>query len=154
MNSRQMFLAHFQTCQRHADRLDWARQRLARLHPFTPAHLEQLDPLDLAVLDQFSVRYSKLQDAMGARLLPALLELIQEPGPLDTFIDKLNRLEKVGAIRAAEQWRSFREMRNQFAHDYPEDPAIQAALLNKAFNLSEKLLVELDHIERFARPYL
>ena len=34
------------------------------------------------------------------------------------------------------QWLQLREMRNQFSHEYPDDPEIQASLLNKAFALA------------------
>jgi len=46
------------------------------------------------VLDQFSTRFGKLQDLMGAKLFPGVLELTKEPGELKAFIDKLYRLEK------------------------------------------------------------
>ncbi|MDP5207455.1 hypothetical protein ORI99_10500 [Alishewanella sp. SMS9] len=49
----------------------------------------------------------------------------------------MNRLEKIGALDSVEQWLKLREMHNQFAHDYPDDPEIQAALLNKAFGIAE-----------------
>ncbi len=91
---------------------------------------------------------------MGARLFTALLDLLQEPGELDAFIDKLNRLEKLGAISSALLWQRFREMRNQFAHDYPDDPEIQASLLNKGFELAEDLLVSLADVEAFAERYI
>ena len=90
---------------------------------------------------------------MGARLLPGVLDLTQEPGEFPAFIDKLNRLEKIGAIRSAAQWLRFREMRNQFAHDYPDDPKIQASLLNKAFTLGEALLAALEHVKAFSEQY-
>ena len=93
--------------------------------------------MDLAVCDQFITRFSKLQDTMEMKLFPAVLELTRESGELSAFIDKLNRLEKIGAIGSAQQWLTLREMRNQFAHDYPEDPEIQASLLNRAFDLAE-----------------
>jgi hypothetical protein len=90
---------------------------------------------------------------MGAKLLPAILELTKEQGDLAAFIDKLNRLEKIGAIPSAAQWLKLREMRNQFAHDYPEEPAIQASLLNKAFALAEDLLQVLDYVTAYAERY-
>ena len=96
--------------------------------------------MQLAVCDQFVARFSKLQDAMGAKLFPAILELTKEQGNLTAFIDQLNRLEKIGAIPSSEQWLRLREMRNQFAHDYPEDPQIQSSLLNKALDLAEEML--------------
>lgn len=122
--------------------------------PISPDELENLSPLKLAIFDQFVVRFSKLQDAMGARLLPAVLELTQEQGDLNAFIDKLNRLEKVGAIESVDEWLELREMRNQFAHDYPQDAEIQASLLNRAFVLSERILTILHQVNLFAERYL
>ena len=90
---------------------------------------------------------------MGAKLLPAVIELTHEEGELTTFIDKLNRLEKIGALNSVEQWLKLREMRNQFAHDYPNDPEIQASLLNKAFDLAAQLLATLDQVIVFAGKY-
>ncbi|MFC2993638.1 MULTISPECIES: hypothetical protein [Halomonas] len=44
-------------------------------------------------------------------------------------------------------------MRNQFSHEYPDDPEIQASLLNKAFALAGALLDSFDHIKAFSAPY-
>lgn len=157
MNKAQMNKAVFDgivdVCQTHAERLRWAMVQLAKKKPFTAQTLQQLTDMELAVFDQFIVRFSKLQDAMGAKLLPAVIELTHEEGELTTFIDKLNRLEKIGALNSVEQWLKLREMRNQFAHDYPDDPEIQASLLNKAFDLAAQLLATLDQIIVFAAKY-
>lgn len=140
-------------CERHAKRLRWAMATLEAKFPLTPKDIPELSPMDLAVVDQFVIRFSKLQDAMGAKLLPGVLELTQEHGELTTFIDKLQRLEKIGAIDSAAQWLRLREMRNQFAHDYPDDPEIQASLLNKAFELAHQLVETLEHVKAFTAPY-
>lgn len=124
------------------------------LLPFTEDKIQQLTDEDLAVLDQFIVRFSKLQDAMGAKLFPTVLELTYEQGQLSTFIDKLNRLEKIGAIDSASYWLELREMRNLFAHDYPNDAAVQASILNKAFDMAKGLLGILVQVIEFAARYL
>ena len=59
-----------------------------------------------------------------------------------------------GAITSAEHWLLLREMRNEFSHDYPDDPAIQSAILNKAYNLASDLLGVLDRVEIFAADFL
>ncbi len=61
-------------CERNADRLRWAMKRLSPLMPLLPETLADISELDLAVFDQFIVRFSKLQDAMGAKLLPGILQ--------------------------------------------------------------------------------
>tara|TARA_R110001592_G_scaffold168705_1_gene404985 strand:- start:16309 stop:16728 length:420 start_codon:yes stop_codon:yes gene_type:complete len=119
-------------CETHAERLSYALSRLSEKHPFTPFIIQELNDVDLAFCDQFLSRYSKLQDLMGTKLLPAVLELTYEEGELRSSIDKLNRLEKIGAISSASEWLELREMRNQLAHDDPDDPEIQSSLLNKA----------------------
>ena len=157
MNKAQMNKAIFDgivgVCQTHAQRLRWAMEQLAKKKPLTAQALQKLTDVELAVCDQFIVRFSKLQDAMGAKLLPAVIELTHEEGELATFIDKLNRLEKIGALSSVEQWLKLREMRNQFAHDYPNDPEIQASLLNKAFDLAAQLLATLNQVIVFAAKY-
>ena len=141
-------------CLRHADRLNWAMQALRRRFPLDAAKLNQLDDMEQAILDQFSTRFAKLQDAMGAKLFPAVLELVKEPGELPAFVDKLNRLEKIGAVVSADRWLMMREIRNQFSHDYPDDPELRSAMLNKPYVLAEELLAALFHIEDFAANYL
>jgi hypothetical protein len=121
--------------------------------PLSAETIGVLNDTELAVLDQFSTRFAKLQDAMGAKLFPAVLELTKEQGNYQAFLDKLNRLEKIGAIESADQWLILREMRNEFAHDYPDDPAIQVAILNKAYPLASELLAILNKIEIFASHY-
>ena len=53
-------------CRRHADRLNWSMQRLDPYFPLDENKLNQLNDVTLAILDQFSLRFAKLQDAMGA----------------------------------------------------------------------------------------
>lgn len=140
-------------CLTHADRLRWSMQQFSEKRPFSAKSISQLTDIELAVIDQFTIRFSKLQDAMGAKLLPAVLELTREEGDLNTFIDKLNRLEKIGALNSADEWLKLREMCNQFAHDYPDDPEIQSSLLNKAFDMANNLLNTLDHVVHFSANY-
>ena len=140
-------------CDRHADRLTWAMTQLQNRMPFTGQTLTLLNDVELAILDQFSTRFGKLQDLMGAKLFPAVLEIVKEPGELKAFIDKLYRLEKIGAIASADDWLLMREARNTFSHDYPDDQELQAALLNKVYELATQLLDVLNGIKAFVKPY-
>lgn len=151
---QQIYSNRLDMCTTHAERLRWAMNALSKKLPFTEEKINQLKPEEIAILDQFIVRFSKLQDAMGAKLFPATLELTYEQGQLTTFIDKLNRLEKIGAIDSANYWLELREMRNLFAHDYPSDPALQASILNKAFSMAKDLLGILLKVTEFSSAYL
>ncbi len=140
-------------CDRHALRLRWVMAETESLYPLTGPGFDTLSPQEVAYLDQFSTRFGKLQDAMGAKLFPQILELVSEQGTLVAFIDKLNRLEKIGAVDSADQWLLLREMRNAFAHDYPEDSELNAATLNRAMPMAEELLSVYDKVKAFALKY-
>ena len=141
-------------CDRHADRLNWAMTELQPHFPLSATSLGDLTNLEIAVLDQFSTRFGNLQDAMGAKLFPAILELTKEQGELKAFIDKLNRLEKIGAIQSADDWLLLREVRNAFSHDYPDDLELQASVLNQAYQLARDLLTIFEGVKTFAATYL
>ncbi len=86
--------------------------------------LEQIEVLDqkpdLALkLEAFTSRFSRLQDTLGDKLLPALLQALGEPkSPLLT---NLNKAEAFGWLESAESWISLRQLRNQMVHEYIED---------------------------------
>ena len=76
----------------------------------------------IRTLDQLIFRFGKLQDAIGTRLLPTLLQLLQEWQENEAFLDKLNRAEKLGLLYSVDQWQRLRELRNQITHEYPDNP--------------------------------
>jgi hypothetical protein len=131
----------------------WAKRALQAVLPLNADRLHGLDDAQVAVVDQFVGRFAKLQDAMGAKLLPMILELTKEQGDLEAYLDKVNRLEKIGALPSVDEWLELREMRNAFAHDYPEDSELQAAVLNRAFVAADRLVEILHHVKRFAARY-
>lgn len=140
-------------CETHARRMLWAKRALQTVLPLNADRLHELDDAQVAVVDQFVGRFAKLQDAMGAKLLPMVLELTKEQGDLEAYLDKLNRLEKIGALPSVDEWLELREMHNAFAHDYPEDSELQAAVLNRAFAAADRLVEILRHVKGFAARY-
>jgi len=116
-------------CERHANVLLAA---LEALQEAPPGGEDEAASERLRLLDQLAYRFGKLQDTLGERVLPAVLDLLEEPLPPSTpFAQKLQRLERLGVIPGAEQWRRLREVRNAIAHEYPEAPAVQAALVRR-----------------------
>ena len=89
----------------------------------TEEGLKNFSDEDMAVLDQFLYRFTKLQDCLGLRLIPTLYLLLEPETIARPFIDILNRLEKLGVLTSAEDWQYFRSLRNNLAHEYPERTA-------------------------------
>ncbi|MCX7120998.1 MAG: nucleotidyltransferase domain-containing protein [Gammaproteobacteria bacterium] len=135
--------------ERHNKRLSWAIKKMASFMPLTAERFEKLSDEEVAILDMFSTRFGKLQDILGVKVLPMILELTEEPGVYLTFIDKLNRLEKMLAIPSADDWSAFRKVRNSFTHDYPDNPKLNASLLNAAYEQGKKLQSTFDYIKNY-----
>jgi len=107
-----------------------------KLMPFLPlasGSLEGLADETVSYLDQFIYRFTKLQDAMGTRLFPALVSMITGSDAPRPFLDILNQLEKVGIISSSETWQTLRALRNNLAHEYPDSSEQCVATLNMLF---------------------
>jgi hypothetical protein len=64
------------------------------------------------------------------------------------MLDKLNRLEQLGYLERAEDWPRLRALRNQFAHEYPDEPERNASVLNMAIDAADTLQAMLGRIEQ------
>ena len=117
-------------CERHVAVLQAALADLPS--PLTVEHAASADPPLVRLLDQFILRFVKLQDTLGEQVLRRFTaETLGEPVSDLPLIDVLNRLERFGYLDAA-RWARWRALRNSLTHEYPEHPEIRAALLNEA----------------------
>jgi hypothetical protein len=140
-------------CQRHLDRLLYAVSHSAALFPLGAERYLALSDAEVATLDQLLFRFGKLQDAMGQRLLPAILLAGQEWRDDETFLDKLNRLEKLGAVPSTAEWIKLRDLRNGAMHEHPDAPALNAANLNLVYEAVPILQAHLDRASTYARTH-
>lgn len=140
-------------CERHWQRLRYAVSRGATLFPMTSERYVRLSDADVTILDQTLFRFGKLQDAIGQRLLPAILLAGQEWRDNETFLDNLNRLEKLGAIPSATEWIKLRDLRNNAMHEYPDEPEINAANLNRLFSSIPVLYANLERAREYAKEH-
>lgn len=138
-------------CGLHAQVLAQAPDELEPLLPFDASTVAAINPAQRRLLDQIAYRFGKLQDSLGEKVLPGLLLVAQEPvAPEATFIEKLHRLERLGAVPSAADWKLLRELRNALAHDYPDAPELQAAWLNRLATSIPTLLGMAQSAQAFA----
>ena len=124
--------------------MNYAYGKVSHLFPLDVGNYSSLSNDDLSYFDQLIFRFSKLQDIMGTRFFPALLENLGEDVQDIPFIDLLNRLEKLNIIEDAGQWFTLRETRNNVTHEYPFDEAdITEGLnaLNVQINILGKIML-------------
>lgn len=143
------FAAALQEAGLHAQVLSEALTQVQDERPFGAPSVRAMAGLVRQRLDQTAYRFMKLQDTLGERVLPGLLELADEPlADSATFQQKLNRLERLEVIDSAADWRRLRTLRDQIAHEYPDAPEIQAALIELLLEGAAELLTMWRKIER------
>jgi hypothetical protein len=107
--------------------LDTDSRLFGNLFTVEDAQKIETDPILAERLDAFVSRFGRLQDTVGDKLLPALLNAMAEKtGPA---IDNLDKAEKFGFIESADGWMEMRRLRNQMVHAYIEDLAVLTSAL-------------------------
>lgn len=151
MNPARSMRIHLDECRLHVDILTEALAEARQWLPFTSDSVQNIRKEQVRVLDQVAYRFAKLQDSMGQKVLPAVLELAQEPiTPDATFAEKLNWLERMGVLPSADEWKKLRIVRNAIAHEYPDDPELRASAINRFVDGAMRLCV----LHEFVTAYL
>ena len=127
------------SCRSHGMGLGEALEDIGPL-ALSAADLQCLSRSYRRLLDQFAYRFTRLQDDMGAQLMPALLAALAEDIASMSTLDRLNRLEQLGWLSDAEEWSTLRRIRNEFTHDYPESPELRHERLQLALKAAARLL--------------
>lgn len=132
---------------RESKHLQQTHQRL-----FTPqftlevvARLEEQPELAERV-EAFVSRFSRLQDTLGDKLLPALLAALAER--VASVADNLDRAERLGWVSSAENWFVMRALRNQMVHEYVEDAQVLFSALQAGHSYVPDLLFAVEAMHR------
>ena len=107
--------------------------------PFSPDLVARLpeDP-DLAErVEAFVGRFARLQDTLGDKLLPLVLNALGER--TGAPIDNLDRAERLGLIESCDDWFTMRNLRNQMVHEYVEDPVLFTDALKQGHEFVSQL---------------
>lgn len=129
----------FEVCDKHILRISEALEGLDVELPMSSACYANLSSEQVRCIDQFIFRFSKLQDAMGAKIFRYILEYLDEDITALPMRDILNRLERYLIIPSADEWTYIRELRNEISHDYSLLESDMVTILNELFSKVEVL---------------
>jgi hypothetical protein len=149
MSKMEVLKSTINICDIHSLRLQTALEHVKHIIPITEKSIDKLTDIELSFLDQITKRFSMLQDTIGSKIFSLTLELLQEDVPDATFIDRINKLEKIGALESAEFWKKIKKMRNEITHEYPDEKLYMTLLLNECLKESIKLLECWDFLKKF-----
>ena len=106
----------------------------------------ELPKLEKFALNTLIFRFSKLQDLLGAKIFRSYLEYLELPTSELSFFDILKEIEKEGIVDI-DSWSELREIRNDIAHDYPQEFDEMIEKINLLIEKSDTLLTILDKVE-------
>ena len=136
---------------KHKERLEYAKNKIEKWQ----LSEELLDnPEIVETIDSFIFRFSKMQDSMGEKLFPLILEILGEDGRNKPFIDILNRLEKLEFIPSANEWKKLRNLRNSLTHTYPWEEEVLIEEINEALKASDEMIKIYNKIKEKLKPYI
>lgn len=118
----------------HLNKIHLAIDRTKHLFPINAKLIENLSDDDFVWIELLIVRFGKLQDLIGAKLINIFLQTHQENIEKLTMLDKLNLMERF-AILDTKIWKEIRRIRKNIAHDYPNSSEITAVYLNRICEL-------------------
>ena len=145
-------------CDIHSERINKALRHIHHIIPIKADILGELQDEEISFLDQITYCFAALQDTVGNKIFPLILELLEEDVTHASFIDKLNKLERIGAISSTEYWKEIRNIRNEITHEYPDQEEYGGKALTKCID-SAKTLTEYWHFlkkfidERIIKEY-
>lgn len=138
----------FESCDTHLNRMIFAKSKIRSNLPVNLDTFYSLSDEQISFMDQFIYRFSKLQDVMGSRLFPFLLNAFAETTEDKAFIDILNRLERFEIIDSAQIWLQLRKIRNDIAHEYPSSLLERLEGINILFGQLETIQIILENCRR------
>jgi hypothetical protein len=114
--------------------------------PWLAAHLGRAEGIDR--LESFYAKFSRMQDTVADKLLPALLEASGEsPG---SAIDNLDRAARLKFLSDPDQWLGIRRLRNRLVHEYVESAQDMLMALRETLLFVDILSAAFQAMQKYA----
>lgn len=136
----------------HAGNIEYLKLQLIKYFPVRAEIIKKMPKNDLMLFSAYLSHFAILQAMMGNKIFPLLLkEATNEETENMTFIDMINRLEKLEIVQNTEEWKDMRKIRNRIAHHYPDKFDEMAELFNDVYNMTPKLLDCLNRLNKMVK---
>ncbi len=126
-NENEMLRSSFAACSGRMSSLVYSINKTRELFPVTLASLSRLTEDNKESVDAFVFRYSQCVSMMQDQIFKGIALAEQEDLNGKSNRDKTLLMEKLGAIKSAEEFGTAAVLRNKFAHHYPEQSREQLA---------------------------
>ncbi len=132
-----------------ARRLRRSHDALGRLFPLAAEAVHALDPVAEDAVDAFLKRYEQLVLTIQEELYEAVAAVGGEDIRSLARREVTELMARLGALPAADRFRTVVAIRNRITHVYPDDPGRQARNLNEALGTVPELLAAYESVRRY-----
>lgn len=152
MNKEQRILAtNVAACEQRIGKLTYSVNKVRPPFPLAEAQLEHLTDEQEESIDALILRYSQTVAMIQDHLFRGIAYVEQEDISDKSNRDKTLLMEKLGAIRSAEEFGTAAVLRNKFAHHYPEQAAERLERLNLIIEEADFVISTFDDIQHYLK---
>jgi len=131
MTSEQDILRiNFAACAKRIQKLAYSVEKNQKLFPLSASQAAALTDEEEESIDALILRYAQCVSMIQDQLFRGIAYAEQEDLSDKSNRDKTLLMEKLGAIRSAEEFGTAATLRNKFAHHYPEETETRIERLN------------------------
>ncbi|TAN51778.1 MAG: hypothetical protein EPN21_05700 [Methylococcaceae bacterium] len=135
-----MLQSNVEATRQRIDKLAYSLGRIKSLFLLTIQTMMQLGDDQQESIDALILRYSQSVSMIQDQLFRGIAYIEQESLSDKSNRDKALLMEKLGAIRSADEFGSAALLRNKFAHHYPEDIERRIERLNLVVHKPEYVI--------------
>ena len=136
---------YFYEANTHIELINEAKNALSSRLPILD--YKNLNSLEKFALNTLIFRFSKLQDLIGTKIFRNYLDFLGFSVESKSFFDILKEIEKEQIIDI-DSWDELRKIRNQIAHEYPEEEDEAIESINLFIEKSDILINTTKRLEQ------
>jgi len=133
----QILLTNVAACEQRIQKLNYSIGKSQPLFPLTKERIGRITDEQEETIDALILRYSQCVSMIQDQLFCGIAYLEQEDLSDKSNRDKALLMEKLGAIKSAEEFGTAAILRNKFTHHYPEEIMARVERLNLVLKEAE-----------------
>ncbi len=148
---KEILLSNIDACKQRIEKLTYSLNKNRDLFPLTIKSVAHLSDEQEESIDALILRYSQIVAMIQDQIFRGIAYLEQEDLSNKSNRDKVLLMEKLGAIRSADEFGTAAVLRNKFAHHYPEAIKDRIARLNLVIEEADFVIGVFEDVLAFMR---
>lgn len=141
--------ANMAACRQRIQKLSYSLNKSRVLFPMTRESIAHLSDDQDESIDALILRYSQCVSMIQDQIFRGIAYVEQEDISDKSNRDKSLLMEKLGAIKSAEDFGSAAILHNKFSHHYPEEADLRIGRLNLVIDEAEFVIATFGDINEF-----